>query len=222
MALFIIHMYYYNDHNEEDRYSDDNSGGSSTVIYDTDDETRSTNSISNSASGSSIDGDFDFSILSINGDFEYDDADQENTITEHIGTLETDYLDADMENGQYIIGMVHKLKGTYMLASSISPATYFKYSNEEIKKYLFMSSIYYLRRPRIDILQLHITPDGLYTCVIKTYWLKIIQRRWRTIYARRKWVQRLRGSVAELRHRELHSGFSPRCAIIPGLFRMFC
>ncbi len=215
-------MYYYNDHNEEDRYSDD-SGGSSTVIYGTDDDsdTRSTNSISNDASGSSIDGDFDFSILSINGDFEYDDADQENTITEQIGTLETDYLDADMENGQYIIGMVHKKKGIYMLASSISPATYFKYNYEEIKKYLFMSSIYYLRRPRIDILQLHITPDGLYTCVIKTYWLKIIQRRWRTIYARRKMAIRLRGSIAELRHRELHSGFSTKC-LVPGLYRLFC
>jgi hypothetical protein len=218
-------MYYYNDHNEEDRYSD-GSGGSSTVIYGTDDDddndTRSTNSVSSGTSGSSIDGDFDFSILSIDGDFEYDDADQENTITEHIGTLETDYLDTDKTTDQYIIGMAHKQKGHYMLASCISPATYFKYNHEEIKKYLFMSSIYYLRRPKIDILQLHITPEGLYTCVIKTYWIKIIQRRWRTIYARRKLFKSLRCSVVELRYRELHSGFSQRCAVMPGLFRMFC
>lgn len=216
-------MYYYNDYGEEDRYTDDSdsvgSSGSSTVIYNTDDDTRSSSS---SSENSSIDEDFDFSILSINGDFEYDDADQENIITEHIGTLETEYLDTDMSNGQYIIGMAHKMKGVYMLASSISPTTYFKYSNEEIKKYLFMNSIYYLRRPRIDILQLHITPDGLYTCVVKTYWLRIIQKRWRTIYARRKMCQRLRGSIAELRYRELHSGFSPRCAVMPGLQRLFC
>jgi hypothetical protein len=43
----------------------------------------------------------------------------------------------------------------------------------------FCSGFLYTDRPTIEIMQLNIDKDGLYTAVLKTFWIKIIQRKWK-------------------------------------------
>ena len=225
-------MYYNNVYNSDDSDNNYDTDGNSIIIDDNENNSTNENSLITSESSIYELDDFNFDILSINGNFEYDDDDPENIVTEHISALEDEYLYREKSNNCYLIGMAFLVckslynqqiimeKKQYILASYISPTSFYKFNYDNVKKYLFMSSIYYLRKPEINILQLHIKDDGLYTCIIKTFWLKIVQRKWKKIYALRMYIRKLRASIAEIRWREIHGTYSNKCRTMPGLIGM--
>lgn len=88
------------------------------------------------------------------------------------------------QNKKYYIGLVALIDSVYLLANSVTPKSLFKYSHDDIVAYLHTYSILYVERPKIDIFQLHIT-DSYYTVVIKTHWIRLIQRHWKKVYKTR-------------------------------------
>lgn len=70
---------------------------------------------------------------------------------------------------------------------SVSPKSFMKYSNKSVKKYLSdYSAACFAKRPRINIMKVSICPiNGTYRVIIKTHWLRLVQRRWKKVYAQR-------------------------------------
>ena len=62
--------------------------------------------------------------------------------------------------------------------------------------------------------------SGHCICVIKTIWLRLIQRTWKKIYALRKLVIRRRSSNNSLKMRELTGFWPDNCRVLPGLHGM--
>lgn len=56
---------------------------------------------------------------------------------------------------------------------------------------------------RIDIVKLEVLETEETICTIHTFWLKIIQRKWKKIYNERKKIMAYRKNIGHLREREL-------------------
>jgi hypothetical protein len=71
--------------------------------------------------------------------------------------------------------------------------------------------------PCVHILQLDIKPDGEYCAIIKTFWLRIVQRAWKKQFSKRQTVIRSRGNIAAQRHFEITGTYPRELRNIPGL-----
>ena len=83
----------------------------------------------------------------------------------------------DKTDGKYYIGLPGFIRNTheYILSSSVSNATFFKYDFNSISRFLVDYSCDFIFNPCIHILQLHISNSGVYNVTLKTFWLKIVQ-----------------------------------------------
>lgn len=136
-------------------------------------------------------------------DDEYSDDDEDDDY----GTDPEDYRlimseltheDREKEHGRYYIGMsfLCNSEGIYLMNSTISARTFLAYSYSRVHAYVRNTSCYYVRQnTQIEIMQLCIHADGVYEVVLKTYWLRIVQRRWKNIYKERQRILRLRSSI---------------------------
>jgi predicted nucleic-acid-binding protein len=117
------------------------------------------------------------------------DSDSESFYSDEYDQLDTIYNhDSNIlkykKNKKYYIGLVALIDSVYLLAHSVTPKSMFKYSYEDILKYLHTYSIIYVKRPKIDIFQLYITENS-YTVIVKTHWIRLIQRHWKKVYKTR-------------------------------------
>ena len=62
-----------------------------------------------------------------------------------------------------------------------------------------------------------ILPTGERVCIIKTIWLKLIQRKWKYIYKKRMEVWNKRKSVKALIFREINGKWPNACNYYPNL-----
>ena len=70
-----------------------------------------------------------------------------------------------------------------MLLTAISANSFMKYPFIVTIKYLKMYSVMKVRTPKVNIVKLNIIPhDEVYRVIIKTYWIRIVQRHWKRIY----------------------------------------
>jgi hypothetical protein len=58
-------------------------------------------------------------------------------------------------------------------------------------------------------------PTGEHIAIIKTMWIKIIQRKWKKIYAIRKHIIKCRSCPASLSTRQLTGNWPPHCISLP-------
>jgi hypothetical protein len=58
--------------------------------------------------------------------------------------------------------------------------------------------------------------------VLKTFWLRLIQRAWKRIFQQRSTVKAMRLCLASTRHRELHGFWPRRCQMMPSIQGMLC
>ena len=108
------------------------------------------------------------------------------------------------QDKQHYIGLPFHIQGRQelIMSGTVHPQTFYKYSGQDIERYLFESRCYedpnafitYNNNghnshnghnntvPKAEIMQLHMLADGTYSVVLKTHWLRILQRRWRRIY----------------------------------------
>jgi hypothetical protein len=127
-------------------------------------------------------------------------------IYEEIGELENYGDDIDYKHKHYYIGLPHydTLEKEYLLASCIRTESFFKYGFNSFYTYLMENSVL-LTKPDLHIMQLQL-PNNVdptyapYNVVLKTTWLKLIQRTWKKQYARRKeWWAKNKFDLTHLR-----------------------
>lgn len=103
-------------------------------------------------------------------------------IFQEIWDLETDFFNNEKEDNHYYIGMNNVAQSELLIASSLSVDTFFKYNIDSILYYLYYSSIFGTLRFDVDIMKLYINNNGCYTVLLKTYWLRLVQRHIKKFY----------------------------------------
>lgn len=103
-------------------------------------------------------------------------SNHEIDIIENIYQKESIFLDSDKINNTYYIGSYFKLDDdpNLFLSCAITSTSFFKYNKYDIMKYLYYYSCVE-HKSEINIMKLYII-NNCYYVLIKTYWLRIIQR----------------------------------------------
>ena len=156
------------------------------------------------------------SIDSMESDTEYDSETEE--MIDRIYFHEEDFLDSEKEDKHYYIGnsWVSQDKLYILYANAVTPTTFFRFDINHVKSYLHDYSIF-ATNSNIDIMKLFILDDHTYTVVIKTYWLKIIQRHWKKIYSQRKYCISRRRQIKTMMYVERNGMYPYDCYSMPGL-----
>jgi hypothetical protein len=179
------------------------------MYYISDDESNSSNdnqTLSLSSDSNSDDGLSNDSII-IEFDQYSDDEEDEYTIDE-IYRDEQNFLDSEKQNGHYYIGLYKYMKyQNNLLLNAISAKTFYKYSFIHVLKYLYYYSLVRLYQPNVEIMKLYILNDGTYSVVLKTHWIRLIQRHWRKALLMRKQIMKKQMLVRSLYYREIHGKF---------------
>jgi hypothetical protein len=123
---------------------------------------------------------------------------------EAICRAEKTYHDTDKYDGQYVLGfpVFEKIDREYILSVSVSTKSFFKYDCLYVMEYLIMNSSIKTdnclmgfnqstQSGKIDILKINIGRYNEYFVVIKTFWLKIIQRTWKRVFKKKQTQMRI-------------------------------
>lgn len=133
---------------------------------------------------------------------DYDDDDyHDNDICDYVEQFEEQFQYIVCKSNNYYIGSYFVIDdetimdGLIAIAGSmllfgkkINIKTFFNYTHYEISTYIYYSAgIIYDKKPTIEIMQMILHSDGVtYTAIIKTIWIKLIQRTWKKIVEQRK------------------------------------
>jgi hypothetical protein len=104
---------------------------------------------------------------------------------EYISDEENDFLDSDKEHNKYYIGIYkyYSLFNILLFESCVSNKSFFLYKHNDLLDYLMINILAPINiTPKIEIMKLNILEDGTYSVVLKTYWIKIIQRHFKKVY----------------------------------------
>ena len=164
-----------------------------------------------------------FSIEELHNNSEYDienDSD-ENSIYDEIFDNDSEFLDSEKEDGNYYLGNISIEDDNHMiLSNSVSVPTFYDHPAETIQGYLYNYGVLERATHNVDIIQLTITPDDMYTCVLKTHWLRLVQRHWRKVYANKIQTIRQRMNLKSIRYFETYGKYPDHCMILPKMTGM--
>ena len=147
------------------------------------------------------------------------DSDSEDLDPLFEDDAENEQLDGPKQNGHYYIGACKLIRpdNYFYMLSTVSPSLFLQYPLSVVRRYLESASIIYVNRPCVDILKLQILGDGSYTVLIKTYWISLIQRHWRSIVKERQFIKRRRCSIIAQRQFEMMGRYPAGLNVLPGL-----
>jgi hypothetical protein len=152
---------------------------------------------------------------------EYDVSDDEEL--DEIYNDDLEFISKDKEDKKYYIGVCAlTTERIILLINSVSAKIYFKHKYDAILKYLIEYSISYISDTKIHIMQLHIDPIGVYNVVIKTHWIRLIQRTWRSVLKERKRVIQIRSKVSSIMNYQIFGKHPPGATYYPTLRGMLC
>ena len=146
-----------------------------------------------------------------------DDDELENTLD--IFLEDAAHLYMEKQDQQYYIGFCKPIRrpNLILMVNSVSPNTFFHHSFERIYQYLQNYSTMIIRSPKMEIMQLHITNDEVYSIVIKTHWLRLVQRHWKRLFKTRAEILRIRMTPQALRIMEITGKFPFGLRTLPDL-----
>lgn len=175
----------------------------------------SSDSESDSMENSSHDTDYSFDNRYLSEDIEFQDEIDDVYNLDHAHCL-TEKVDNKYYIGSYWPGG----KDMFLLSSSISPSTYFKINHTLCSNYLYEYSMSRNTIKSTEILKVKIIKiHGWDFCsvIVKTFWLKIIQRKWKKIYKERMRIVKNRKKLESLYFREISGKFPNTCLHLPTL-----
>lgn len=120
-----------------------------------------------------------------------DDTDSESVDSDNAIDLFDDIydydqpIDEDKIDSNYYIGIHHCDASELIMAATISNKTFQNYSRHQLLYYLSNYSYVPIENPKLNIMQLRVLADGTYSVVLKTHWIKLIQRTWRRVLKER-------------------------------------
>ena len=141
-------------------------------------------------------------------------------IIDSIHEEDGDFLDSDKTNNKYYIGIKYDyldINDNLIFSSSVSPIIFFKYSITNIMEYLYFYSNNIEPISKVDIMQLQILEDETYTVILKTYWIRLIQRHWRSLLMKRAQIIKKRCTLKSLKYFEIHGRYLPEYKNFPSL-----
>lgn len=145
---------------------------------------------------------------------------ENDLIINEIAEIEEDFCDMEKSSNEYYIGstILQPEYDTILLGIAISRDSFFKYTSNLVQLYFSeYSCIQYTTLPDIHIIKLYISPSGEYVSILKTWWIKWIQRAWKKRFANNKNIIRLRGGIAARKKIELTGKYPIHLRNIPGL-----
>ena len=75
-----------------------------------------------------------------------------------------------------------------------------------------------IKKPKIHIMKLNILNDGTYSVILKTYWIKIIQRHWKKVFIIRNSIIKKRMTNSIQRNFELRGNYGIGLNRIPTIY----
>ena len=142
---------------------------------------------------------------------------------DNIYLLESEFADSDKYSGQYIIGIScgpFNPLFTELFTAGVSNRTFFRFPFASVLHYLYCSSVVYLHNPTIDIIQIYIDCKYRYIAIKKTFWLRLVQRRWKKIYRERCDILARRTLLSSLRYREIYGKYPIGLRVLPTIYGM--
>ena len=75
------------------------------------------------------------------------------------------------------------------------------------------------KNPRLEIIKIYELEDGCRLGILKTFWLRIIQRKWKQLYKEKQNALRKCININALRYREIHGSFQHHipCHLLNGM-----
>lgn len=147
------------------------------------------------------------------------DLERESELNEREDT----YISTEKETGRYYLGTPRYIPGNehIILEISVSARTFLEFQYHDIMTYLSQYSIHPRRFIEYcDIIQLKILENGDYSCIIKTYWLRLIQRTWKRVYQKkREYIKKIQ-CIHSLKRRSIYGRFGH--GPTPSLKGMLC
>jgi len=172
----------------------------------------------------------DDSIIITNTDDGYDDADSDEhdelpgdneNVYDSIYNEDALHFYSEKEHGKYYIGSCHKYTTPnftqWLLSTSVSAQTFYRHTYDKIIKYLYYYGIVRIPRHQIEIMQVQRLLDDTCTVVIKTYWLRLVQRHWKRTWAQRKSVIHKRMSPHMQLYRNIHGKYPHTISRLPSV-----
>jgi hypothetical protein len=141
---------------------------------------------------------------------------------ERIFREESGYIDTDKADGKYYIGIYkyNYYRKILILTNSVSTKSFLKFPYMDILRYLYFYSIVRPPVPKINIYSLSILPDGSYSVILKTHWLRIIQRNWKRTFKERSQILLKRRSVQSLYNLQITGRYPDGLNSIPSIHGM--
>ena len=161
-------------------------------------------------------------VIAVDSDEEIysdDDEHEDEYVIDNIFREECEFLDSEKVDGKHYIGLcryfpTHKL---LLYANAIRPATLYKHPYSHTLSYLQLYSVFRVYKPSVDIMQLCILTDSTYTVILKTYWLRLIQRTWKAVIQTRKIVMKKRMNLHSIRLFEVSGKYPADATYMPTL-----
>jgi len=187
--------------------SDSDSEDSSFIIIDN-------NETSDSETDQEIDtdseNDFEEFIIEPDDD-EYDEIYQEDSL----------HIYSEKEHDNYYIGITKRLNSDVLLmVNSVSANTFFMYSFPRIRDYLAKYSILNIQNAKVHIMKLCILQDETYSVILKTHWIRLVQRHWKKVFKERKWVIKGRRNIQNQFYKEVHGKYPYGLNRLPSIHGM--
>lgn len=140
----------------------------------------------------------------------------------------------EKKDGQYFIGYTQYVESesAWLFVYAVSARSFFRHEIELVCDYLYEFGHVYDggnalgdevdngTKSLVNILQLCILEDGLYTAVVKTHWICLIQRHWRKVLGRRRDMWRMRARPSEQVVKQRTGAYSVGLRSMPGLAGM--
>ena len=149
------------------------------------------------------------------------DSDDDIDIT----TREIAYEETEKVAGKYYIGIAYldTPNGVYLMNGTISTRSFFTFAYDRIVAYTRRISVFYVwSNTKLDLLKLHIHPNGVYEVTIHTFWIRRIQRAWRKTYAQRKYMIRLRGNIRNQEYFRQTGKYMYGTNVLPSIRGILC
>jgi hypothetical protein len=148
---------------------------------------------------------------------EQEDVDPPHVI--RIYEEDAEHVYAEKEDRHYYIGACRCISSRriFLLKNSVSARTFFRNPIAHISSYLEYMYFQMTIRPAIQIMQLYILPDYTYSVIIKTHWIRLVQRHWRSTFRQRQKVVAERKTPHALLCWELTGRFPKELRYIPSL-----
>jgi hypothetical protein len=144
-------------------------------------------------------------------DDEYDEIYQEDS----------HHVYGEKEHDHYYIGLAKRISiETLLMVNSVSANTFFMYSFPRIRDYLAKYSILNIQNAKVHIMKLCILPDDTYSVILKTHWLRLVQRHWKKIFKERKHVIKGRCKIQNRFYKEIHGRYPYGLNYVPTIHGM--